>query len=87
MVNFLPGQRSGYTKYPCFLCLWDSRARDQHWKKKNWPKPSSLQVGSDNVVNTPLVDPGRIIFPPLHIKLGLMEQFVKALNKDGSCFM
>ena len=27
-----------------------------------------------------------IILPPLHIKLGLIKQFVKALNKDGSCF-
>jgi hypothetical protein len=26
MVNFLFGQQSGYTKYPCFLCLWESRA-------------------------------------------------------------
>ena len=25
MVNFLLGQQSGYTKYPCFICLWDSR--------------------------------------------------------------
>ena len=38
-------------------------------------------------MNTPLVDRDRIIFPPLHIKLGLMKQFVKALNKDGSCFL
>ena len=87
MVNFLLGQQSGYTKYPCFLCLWDSRARDQHWTTKKWPQRSSLQVGSHNVVNTPLVDRDRIIFPPLHIKLGLMKQFVKALNKDGSCFL
>jgi len=87
MVNFLLGQQSGYTKYPCFLCLWDSRARDQHWKTKIWPPRSSLQVGLHNVVNTPLVDRDRIIFPPLHIKLGLMKQFVKALNKDGSCFL
>ena len=28
----------------------------------------------------------RIILPPLHIKLGLMKQFVQALNKDGDCF-
>ena len=26
MVNFLLGQQTGYTKYPCFMCLWDSRA-------------------------------------------------------------
>ena len=24
MVNFLLGQQSGFTKYPCFLCMWDS---------------------------------------------------------------
>ena len=28
----------------------------------------------------------KIILPPLHIKLGIMKQFVKALNKDGDCF-
>ena len=30
MVNLLLGQQGGYVKYPCFLCLWDSRADDQH---------------------------------------------------------
>lgn len=86
MVNFLVGQQSGYTKYPCFLCLWDSRARTQHWRKKNWPERTSLQVGTANVINEPLVPRDRIVFPPLHIKLGLMKQFVKALNKEGNCF-
>ena len=28
----------------------------------------------------------RIILPPLHITLGLMKRFVKALDKDGDCF-
>ncbi|KAI6647650.1 hypothetical protein LOD99_8615 [Oopsacas minuta] len=28
----------------------------------------------------------KIILPPLYIKLGLMKQFVKSLDKDGSCF-
>ena len=31
MVNFLLGQQSGYIKYPCFLCYWDSRAKQKHW--------------------------------------------------------
>lgn len=87
MVNFLLGQQSGYTKYPCFLCFWDSRDDKQHWKKKNWKKRSALTVGSPNIENEPLVPREKIIFPPLHIKLGLMKQFVKALNKDGSCFI
>lgn len=42
--------------------------------------------GKLNVINEPLVSRDRIILPPLHIKLGLMKQFVKALNKDGECF-
>ena len=30
MVNFHLGQQGGYTKYPCFLCYWDSRADKDH---------------------------------------------------------
>ena len=37
MVNFLLGQQNGYTKYPCFLCMWDSRAKSEHWTRKEWP--------------------------------------------------
>ena len=45
IVNFLLGQQGGYTKYPCFLCYWDSRARDKHWSQKDWPVREHLQVG------------------------------------------
>jgi hypothetical protein len=44
-----------------------------------------MVVGGKNVINEPLVARDRIILPPLHFKLGLIKQFVKALNKDGSC--
>jgi hypothetical protein len=30
VLPMLLGQQSGYTKYPCFLCELDSRARSQH---------------------------------------------------------
>ncbi|KAI6651113.1 hypothetical protein LOD99_5464 [Oopsacas minuta] len=39
-----------------------------------------------NVINNPLVHTNKIILPPLHIKLGLMKQFIKALDKDRCCF-
>ena len=32
-----------------------------------------------------MVDRKNIIFPPLHFKLGLMKQFVKALDRSGDC--
>src|SRR6187551_3881335 len=51
MVNFLLGQQSGYTKYPCFICMWDSRAKHQHWEKLNWPPRDTLTVGASNIVN------------------------------------
>lgn len=86
MVCFLLGQQRGYTKYPCFLCMWDSRARDKHWVQSNWPPRSELRPGDPNILNQPLVDRKNIIFPPLHIKLGLMKQFVKALSVEGDCF-
>ena len=38
------------------------------------------------MINEPLVDRDSILLPPLHIKLGLMKQFVKALDKNGDCF-
>ena len=34
IVNFLLGQQGGYTKYPCYICLWDSQAKTEHWTKK-----------------------------------------------------
>jgi hypothetical protein len=30
----LLGQLAGYTKYPCFVCEWDRKARSQHWEQK-----------------------------------------------------
>ena len=86
MVNHLLGRQSGYTKLPYFLCLWDSRARDQRWDRKDWPLRTQMEVGEKNVVSAPLVPRDKIIFPPLHIKLGLMKKFVKALDKGGQCF-
>jgi hypothetical protein len=44
-----------------------------------------MVVGGQHVINKPLIARDRITLPPLHIKLDLKKQFVKALNKDSSC--
>ena len=85
MVNFLLGQQRGYTKFPCYLCMWDSRAREKHWTQKEWPIRETLEAGMPNVVNNPMISRTKF-FPPLHTKLGLMKQFVKALSLDSECF-
>ena len=86
MVNFLLGQQGGHTKYPSFLCYWDSRANEEHWVRKEWPPRNTIKPGEKNIVNNTLVDRKNIILPPLHIKFGLMKQFVKVLDRSGDCF-
>ncbi|KAI6647100.1 hypothetical protein LOD99_8937 [Oopsacas minuta] len=87
VISLLLGQQGGYTKYPCFLCLWDSRADARHYVQKVWSHRDHLVPGSHNVIQEPLVDSNDVLLPPLHIKLGLMKNFVKALPKDCGSFL
>ena len=34
----------------------------------------------------PLVDAKKVLFPPIHSKLGLIKQFVKKMNPKGGAF-
>jgi hypothetical protein len=83
----LLGLQLGYTKHCCFICEWDSRDRKIHYIKKEWPKRKSLSPGQKNVKSAPLVNSEDILLPPLHIKLGLIKHFVKAMDKNGSGFL
>ena len=82
MMNFLFGQQSGFTKYPYFLCKWDRRDRAQHYTMDWALREELVPCKERNVINEPLVDRDRILFPPLHIKIGLIKQF----TKNGDCF-
>lgn len=86
VIALMLGMQGGYTKYPCFLCLWDSRADKQHYKQRDWPARPHLNPGSHNVLSHALVNPQKVLLPPLHIKLGLMKNFVKSLDKKGRAF-
>ena len=50
------------------------------------PHRQSLTSGKQNVIHKPLIKPNKILPPPLHIKLGLMKNFVKALDVKGPAF-
>ena len=80
------GMQAGFTKYCCFLCLWDSRAVSQHYKQKDWGSRSTFIPGEHSLKENPLVDMNKVLLPPLHIKLGLMKNFMKALHKNGAAF-
>ena len=62
--------------------------QEHHYVNKLWPKRTSLTPGEKNVVDPPLVLPEKIFLPPppLHIKLVLMKDFVKGMDKTGRGF-
>ncbi|XP_076350488.1 uncharacterized protein LOC143247046 [Tachypleus tridentatus] len=55
-----------------------------HYNRKHWPQRTKFSVESHNVKCEPLVDLQKMLFPLLHIKLGLMKQFVTALDKESA---
>ena len=87
VISLLLGQQGGYTKYPCFMCLWDSRSDARHFVQKIWPTRDELAIGEHNVIKVQLVERKNVLLPPLRIKFGLMKNFVKALPKDSAGFL
>ncbi|KAK1805158.1 hypothetical protein P4O66_019509 [Electrophorus voltai] len=63
-----------------------SRAHSIHYVKKDWLLRKSLKIGEKNVQHSALAKPDKILLPPLHIKLGLMKNLVKAMDQNGSVF-
>jgi hypothetical protein len=53
-------------------------------RKKNWALREYFVQGKNNVKNKSLVEIHKILMPPLHIKLGLIKQFIKALDKNST---
>ncbi|GFU98028.1 uncharacterized protein TNCV_233051 [Trichonephila clavipes] len=84
------GLQLGYTKYCCFSCLWDCRNRKTISSEKNGliANHSFLDLDSFLVKHDALCNPKNVYLPPLHIKLGLMKNFVKAMgNTPGFMFL
>jgi hypothetical protein len=84
VTAILMGLQKVYIKFCCFLCEWDSCAKCVHCSK-NWPLRKSHTPGTKNLAYQPLLDP-RKVMPTLHIKFGLMKNFVKALARNGPAF-
>ena len=86
MLGFLQGLQGRYTKYSCFLCLWNSRADGEHHEKFHWPARKELTPGMYNVIREPFISREKVLLLPFHFKLGLVKQFVKALDFEGEVF-
>jgi len=67
--------------------VWDSRDKAHHYVERIWPARKILEPGHKNVKHHSLVESLRILLPPLHTKLGLMKNFVKAMDHNGTAFL
>ena len=63
-------------KQPCILCLWNKFSNNQHYTKRNWPSRQDIWTNKGIQVN----------LSQYHIKLHLVEKFIKALDKKGKAF-
>jgi hypothetical protein len=52
----------------------------------DWPHRKSLKIRQKNMPHPALAEWHKILLPPLHIKLGLMKNFVSAMDWTGSAF-
>lgn len=84
IVAIITGLKKGFSKHQCFLCLWEGRSRDLHYTDHKWPARVIYKLGHDSIDHMPLVPSSKIIIPPLHIKLGLIRNFVRALDSEGT---
>ena len=47
----------------------------------------SLQPGTHNVLDEPLVKSNKIMLNALHVKMGLMKNFIKAMDNTGETLL
>ena len=88
VIALLLGVQLGYSKFPRFLCEWDSsRDKAHHYVKRIWPARKILEPGHKNVKHHSLVESSRNLLPPLLIKLSLMKNFVNAMDHNGTAFL
>ena len=59
------------------------QAKTSHYKKRDWP---SWQPGEEKVKHLQLVEPSDILLSPLHIKLGITKNSLKATDQTGTAF-
>ena len=60
-LKLLLGMQSGYTKFCCFLCEWNSRAKEKRYKIQDWLMRENSHPGGKCVRNQSLVDKDKIL--------------------------
>ena len=86
VLSMLLGQQGGIPNTHAFCIYGTAGLKMNIGFVSNGPKRNEFTVGEKNIRNESLVPPDKVILPPLHIKLGLIKQYRKSLEKGGECF-
>ena len=78
VISILLGMQLGFVQYGCFVCQWRSWSKEQY-KTVNWPLRDEIKAGHQNIINEPLITKDKTLLPPLHVKLGIYKNFLKAI--------
>jgi hypothetical protein len=73
VLCMLLGQQPGCTKFPCFFYVNGTAEPGVNTGNRSNGQAESPNARSKNIARESLVDPQKILLPPLHIKLGLMS--------------
>jgi hypothetical protein len=78
----------GYMKYCCFICEWDSRAKDKHHSVKHYQKKRPKQTpGERNVVHDPLADTVKVFFTATPYKTWFSKKLCLSYKEGWPCFL
>lgn len=66
----------------CVSCATGILGSNQH-AKHDWSARCQSVNGDKNLIRSPLVPKDKIILPPLHIKLGIVKNFIKTIAKNS----
>lgn len=80
VVNILQGilATTGFPKYFCYKCNWDTRTHENQYKYKGWQPRTPENKDDLNLVDEPLIENIEdILLPSLHMKLGITSKFIE----------
>ena len=84
-MTMLTGLQPGYAKFCCFLCLWDSRARAEHYVRKHWAARDEIKQGKHNIKQKPLLQSDKIHLPPFANQTRFAQAFCENPRPEFLC--
>lgn len=76
VISLLCGAKGGNASFPCFKCDWNSHDKENdQYTYQGYTNPNPEIASGKNGGNRVPLD--KVLMPPLHIKLGIVQKFLK----------